>query len=121
MDYEKLHKDTITKLQEMVNSGKITVEIARGICADFIPEDEDERIRKFLTKCVKENMFVKSFMADGFDKDEVLTLLDTMQEEHVSNVWHDAKIDSPQAKKKSLQPTNMVLASVAARPTAVWC
>ena len=48
MDYEKLHKDTIAKLQEMVNSGKITVEIARGICADFIPESEDERIRKAL-------------------------------------------------------------------------
>ena len=46
MDYEKLHKDTIAKLQEMVNSGKITVEIARGICADFIPESEDEKIRK---------------------------------------------------------------------------
>lgn len=46
MNYEKLHKDTIAKLQEMVNSGKITVEIARGICADFIPENEDERIRK---------------------------------------------------------------------------
>lgn len=46
MDYEKLHKETITKLQEMVNSGKITVETARGICADFIPESEDEKIRK---------------------------------------------------------------------------
>jgi hypothetical protein len=48
MDYEKLHKDTITKLQEMVNSGKITVETARNICADFVPESEDERIRKHL-------------------------------------------------------------------------
>lgn len=46
MDYEKLHRDTITKLQEMVNSGKITAEIARGICADFVTESEDERIRK---------------------------------------------------------------------------
>lgn len=46
MDYEKLHKDTVTKLQQMVNSGKITVEVARGICADFIPESEDEKIRK---------------------------------------------------------------------------
>lgn len=45
MDYEKLHKDTITKLQEMVNSGKITVETARGICADFVAESEDEKIR----------------------------------------------------------------------------
>ena len=40
MDYEKLHKDTIVKLQEMVNSGKITVETARGICADFVPESD---------------------------------------------------------------------------------
>ena len=46
MDYEKLHKDTIAKLQEMVNSGKITVETARGICADFVPESEDEKVRK---------------------------------------------------------------------------
>ena len=50
MDYEKLHKDTIAKLQEMVNSGKITVETARGICADFVPESEDERIRKELIR-----------------------------------------------------------------------
>ena len=42
MDYEKLHKDTITKLQEMINSGKITAEIARDICADFVPESESE-------------------------------------------------------------------------------
>ena len=52
MDYEKLHKDTITKLQEMVNSGKITVDIARGICADFVLENEDERIRKNLITCI---------------------------------------------------------------------
>ena len=48
MDYEKLHKDTITKLQEMVTSGKITTETACNICADFVPESEDERIRKEL-------------------------------------------------------------------------
>lgn len=47
MDYEKLHKDTINRLQQMVSCGKITVEIARGICADFEPESEDERIRKW--------------------------------------------------------------------------
>lgn len=46
MDYEKLHKDTINKLQQTVSCGKITVEVARGICADFIPESEDEKIRK---------------------------------------------------------------------------
>ena len=48
MDYEKLHKYTIYKLQQMVNSGEITVEIARGICTDFVPESDDERIRKEL-------------------------------------------------------------------------
>ena len=48
MDYEKLHKYTINKLQQMVSCGKITVEIARGICADFVPESEDEKIRKAL-------------------------------------------------------------------------
>ena len=53
MDYEKLHKDTIAKLQEMVNSGKITVETACGICADFIPESKDEKIMKAIIKCLK--------------------------------------------------------------------
>ena len=32
----------------MVGCGKITVETACGICADFVPESEDERIRKEL-------------------------------------------------------------------------
>ena len=46
MDYEKLHKDTIAKLHQMVNSGKITVKTACSICADFVPESGDERVRK---------------------------------------------------------------------------
>lgn len=33
---------------------------------------------------------------------EVLWFYDSMQEEPVSNVWHDAQIDPPQAKKKIL-------------------
>lgn len=49
MDYEKLHKDTINRLQQMVSCGKITVETACGICADFVPDREDERIRKSLS------------------------------------------------------------------------
>jgi co-chaperonin GroES (HSP10) len=53
MDYEKLHKDTITKLHQMVNSGKITVETACGICADFVPESEDERIRKDMIETIE--------------------------------------------------------------------
>ena len=47
MDYAKLHKDTINRLQQMVSCGKITAEVAREICADFEPESEDERIRKW--------------------------------------------------------------------------
>lgn len=49
MDYEKLHKDTINRLQQMVSCGKIPVETACGICADFVPESEDERIRRSLS------------------------------------------------------------------------
>jgi hypothetical protein len=49
MDYEKLHKETINRLQQIVSCGKITVETACGICADFVPESEDERIRKSLS------------------------------------------------------------------------
>ena len=60
----------------MVNSGKITVEIARGICADFVPESEDKRIRKYLIKCVNENMFVKPFNTDGVDKQTILIQLE---------------------------------------------
>lgn len=44
--YEKLHKNTLAALQQMVSEGKITEEIARSICADFVKESEDERIRK---------------------------------------------------------------------------
>lgn len=54
MDYEKLHKDTINNLQQMVSCGKITIETARSICADFMPENEDERIRKELIEHVKD-------------------------------------------------------------------
>lgn len=54
MDYEKLHKDTINRLQQMVSCGKITVEVARGICADFIPESEDEKVRKALIHYMKD-------------------------------------------------------------------
>jgi len=53
MEYEKLHKDTITRLHQMVNSGKITVETACSICADFVPESEDERIRKDMMETIE--------------------------------------------------------------------
>ena len=53
MYYEKLHKDTINKLQQMVNSVKITVETACGICADFVPESDDEMVRKQILDCFR--------------------------------------------------------------------
>ena len=48
MDYEKLHKNTLAALQQRVSEGKITEEIARSICADFVKESEDEKIRNWL-------------------------------------------------------------------------
>ena len=72
MDYEKLHKDTINKLQQMVNSGKITVEIARGICADFVPESEEERTRKeildYIIKCSESLYDVQQYGKERFEK-----------------------------------------------------
>jgi len=53
MDYEKLHKETLENLQVMVNEGKITENVAKGICSDFKFESEDERIRKTLMHIVK--------------------------------------------------------------------
>ncbi len=58
MDYEKLHKDTIIKLQQMVNSGRITVETACSICADFVPESDGEFMRRALIKFTNENQYM---------------------------------------------------------------
>lgn len=73
MDYEKLHKDTITKLQQMVNSGKITVEVARDICADFVLESEDERIRKIIKTSLK-SYFEGKLSEDTNDTDYAMCL-----------------------------------------------
>ena len=80
MDYEKLHKDTITKLQEMVNSGKITVETARGICADFVPESEDERIRKLLIEAVIQVLQDQYCSNRGVSKEKVVAWLEEQGE-----------------------------------------
>ena len=76
MDYEKLHKDTITKLQEMVNSGKIRVETARGICADFVPESEGEGIRKWIIDELNDSLHnieaLYSGDYDNRDKDDII-------------------------------------------------
>lgn len=76
MDYKKLHKDTINRLQQMVNSGKITVETACGICADFEPESEDERIRKALInriECFNEKHMLFN---NGVSKNKVIAWLE---------------------------------------------
>jgi len=70
MDYEKLHKDTIAKLQEIVNRGKITAETARGICADFVPESEDKMMIKF----IKNQLFnIKKTITENYELDAKLT------------------------------------------------
>lgn len=80
MDYEKLHKDTITKLQEMVNSGKITAETARGICADFVPESEDEKIRRALMKFI-EKIPYERLENDGVSVKDALAWLEKQGEQ----------------------------------------
>ena len=54
MDYEKLHNETLQNLQEMVSKGKITEKVAKGICADFVAENEDEKIRKELIEHIED-------------------------------------------------------------------
>lgn len=53
MDYEKLYKDIINNLQQMVRCGKITVETARSICADFVYESENEMMWRLIKKYAK--------------------------------------------------------------------
>jgi len=80
----KRYDEAIEKLRNAFfdNNSRMCEEYRKAVIRNIEPifpelaESEDERIRKFLTKCVKENMFVKSFMADGFDKDEVLAWLE---------------------------------------------
>jgi len=78
MDYEKLHKDTINKLQQMVSCGKITVEVARGICADFVPESEDERIRKRLLEIFESHYSNEWY---GLDANKVIAWLEKQGEQ----------------------------------------
>lgn len=54
MDYEKLHNETLRNLKEMVSKGKITEKVAVGICADFVIESEDEKIRKEIISYVQQ-------------------------------------------------------------------
>lgn len=75
MDYEKLHKDTINKLQQMVSCGKITVEVARGICADFVPESEYEKIRIALVKYLTSSITNPDYEICGIPFKEVLAWL----------------------------------------------
>lgn len=56
MDYEKLHKETLNKLQYMVRNGKMTEDVAKGICSDFVLESDDERVRKMLITLVKKHL-----------------------------------------------------------------
>jgi len=68
MDYEKLHNETLRNLQEMVSKGKITEAEAKGICADFIPESKEEKIRtasEDLEKEIEKFAYSLPFAAQG--------------------------------------------------------
>ena len=67
MDYEKLHKETLESLQVMVHKGKITEDVAKGICSDFKLESEDERIMKRIKNALVEWNEKYSFPGDSDD------------------------------------------------------
>ena len=98
MDYEKLHKDTINRLQQMVSCGKITVEVAREICADFIPESEDEKIRKVIYGWIYTQP--SQFFDNGFSKEEMLAWLEKQGEQKPAEEYNITGIGSKKAQGK---------------------
>ena len=74
--YEKLHKNTLASLQQMVSEGKITEEIARSICADFVKESDDERIRRDIIRYLK-----KTSPAIGGNIEKMLAWLEKQGEQ----------------------------------------
>ena len=103
MDYEKLHKDTINRLQQMVSCGKITVETACNICADFVPENEDERIRKSLsTYFAKFNP--NDMWVDGFSFGDIVAWLEkqgqTFTKKDVDDAYLKGVCDTKQELEK---------------------
>ena len=68
--------DKVQKIREEVE--KLKSQLLRGVCASQIAME---------TRC-KEEAY-----------NEVLAILDTMQEEPVSKVWHDSNIEQPDSNK----------------------
>lgn len=83
MDYEKLHKETLQGLQKLVAEGKITEDVAKQICPDFIAKSKDERIRKSLLSQYK-GFSQTDFYDDGITFGDVTTWLER-QKDSVSN------------------------------------
>jgi len=79
--------DEAIKRIENIKTGKCetTFMFTEGLFEHIFPElaeSEDEKIRKYLIKCVNENMFVKSY-DDGFDKHKVLAWLEKQGENNM--------------------------------------
>ena len=74
MDYEKIHNETLHRLQELVSDGKISEEVARGICPDFKVESEDEKIRKHLINYFKHKMDDTLEYWEGIAKEDEIRL-----------------------------------------------
>jgi hypothetical protein len=79
MNYEELHKNTINRLQQLVSCGKITVELARKICTDFIPESDDEKIRKEIISAV--NIYCSEYHRGTKVRNDMLAWLEKQCEQ----------------------------------------
>lgn len=86
MDYEKLHKETLLGLQKLVSEGRITEEIAKRICVDFVAESEDERIRKFLFELLSHCYWRKEWL---FSSAECLAWLEKQNDVDVESIKNE--------------------------------
>lgn len=77
MGYEKKYKEALEIAKSFINPNRLGA--TKEELVQMFPElkeSEDERVRKYLIKCVNENMFVKPFNADDVDKQTILAWLE---------------------------------------------
>lgn len=106
MDYEKLHKETLNTLQQMVSDGKITENVAKGICSDFVSESNDKRIIREILETLRYGLaFEESVLMPGATTTlkEAIAYLEK-QKEHTNielqKAFEKSKIDFALEEKK---------------------
>lgn len=82
MNYEELHKKTLENLQKMVSEGKITEEVAKGICADFVLESTGERMRKALIEYLDLLAKGEDVCLDGIPVRDIVAWLEKQVEQN---------------------------------------